>query len=51
MNIQDLLDQLVTLEGSDIHLIVGSPPMVRIDGNLLGVEGAGPLTPEEAVPE
>lgn len=48
MNIQDLLDQLVVVEGSDIHLIVGSPPMVRVDGKLLPVEGAPPLTPAEA---
>lgn len=48
MNIQDLMDQLVTLEGSDIHLIVGSPPVLRVDGNILAVEGAGPLTQEEA---
>lgn len=48
MNIHDLLDQLVALEGSDIHLIVGSPPMVRVDGNLLAVEGASPLNQEEA---
>lgn len=43
MNIHDLLDQLVALEGSDIHLIVGSPPMVRVDGNLLAIEGEPPL--------
>ncbi len=43
MNIHDLLDQLVMLEGSDIHLIVGSPPMVRVDGNLLAIEGEAPL--------
>ncbi len=43
MNIHDLLDQLVALEGSDIHLIVGSPPMVRVDGNLLAIEGEAPL--------
>ncbi len=48
MNIQDLMDQLVALEGSDIHLIVGSPPVLRVDGNILAVEGAGPLTQEEA---
>jgi twitching motility protein PilT len=48
MNIHDLLDQLVLLEGSDIHLIVGSPPMVRVDGNLLAIEGTPPLTQTEA---
>ncbi len=48
MNIHDLLDQLVALEGSDIHLIVGSPPMVRVDGNLLAIEGESSLTQTEA---
>jgi twitching motility protein PilT len=48
MNIHDILDQLVTLEGSDVHIIVGTPPMLRVDGNLTAVEGAPVLTQESA---
>jgi twitching motility protein PilT len=48
MNIHDILDQLVTVEGSDIHIVVGSPPMLRIDGNLTPVQGAPILTPEQS---
>ncbi len=48
MNIHDILDHLVAIEGSDVHIIVGSPPMLRVDGNLIPVEGAPILTPEQA---
>lgn len=48
MNIHDILDQLVTVEGSDIHIVVGSPPMIRVDGNLKPVEGAPILTAEQS---
>ncbi|BAL86125.1 putative type IV pilus retraction protein PilT [Actinoplanes missouriensis 431] len=43
----DVLDQLlVTLvesRGSDLHLTVGSPPMMRVDGGLRPVPGYGKL--------
>lgn len=48
MNIHDILDQLVTIEGSDIHIVVGTPPMVRVDGHLKAVEGAPILTAEQS---
>lgn len=48
MNIHDILDQLIAKEGSDVHIIAGSPPTLRIDGNLLPVEGAPVLTPKQA---
>ena len=34
MNINDLLKSLVELRGSDLHLKVGSPPIIRVDGEL-----------------
>ena len=34
VDIEELLRQLVATEGSDLHMKVGSPPMVRIDGSL-----------------
>lgn len=47
MNIQEYLEIVVKKEASDLHLIVGSPPMVRIDGALIPV-GAAALSPEES---
>lgn len=44
MNIHDILSQLVEVEGSDVHIVVGSPPMLRVHGNLSPVEGAPVLT-------
>jgi twitching motility protein PilT len=34
MTIYDLLQQLIDQNGSDIHLMVGVPPMLRVDGVL-----------------
>ena len=48
MNIHDILHKLVELEGSDVHIIVGSPPMLRVDGNLIPVDGAPVLTSDQA---
>ncbi len=39
------LRYLLDHEGSDLHLKVGSPPMVRVHGALAPIEGAAPLTP------
>ena len=41
------LRYLVDHEGSDLHVKVGSPPMVRIDGDLGPVPGAETLRPED----
>jgi len=41
------LRYLVDHGGSDLHVKVPSPPMVRIDGELSPVEGAESLTPED----
>lgn len=46
MSIQEFLEIVVKKEASDLHLIVGSPAMVRIDGQLMPVSAAA-LTPEE----
>lgn len=47
MNIHDILNQLVELEGSDIHIVAGSPPMLRVHGELKAVEGAPVLTSKQ----
>jgi twitching motility protein PilT len=46
--IELLLDEVVKKKGSDLHIQVGLPPMLRVDGALTPVSGADPLS-EEAV--
>ncbi|MBU0974257.1 type IV pilus twitching motility protein PilT [Patescibacteria group bacterium] len=48
MNIHDMLDLLIEQNGSDIHIIVGTPPMLRVHGELIPVEGAPVLNLEQA---
>ncbi len=48
MNIFDLLSRLVELEGSDLHLIVGSQPYFRVDGELAPVENT-PILDSQSV--
>jgi twitching motility protein PilT len=47
ITMEELLALLVRQGGSDLHISVGTPPRIRIDGELLPVEHA-PLAPEEA---
>ncbi len=47
LNIGTILQTAVELKGSDIHLTVGVPPIVRIDGQITPLEGYTPLTPIE----
>lgn len=48
MNIFDMLDLLIAQNGSDIHIIVGTPPMLRVHGQLTPIEGTPALTIEQA---
>jgi twitching motility protein PilT len=41
------LEALVAAKGSDLHLKVGSPPRMRVDGQLIALDGPS-LTPEAA---
>ncbi|KGE20434.1 type IV pilus twitching motility protein PilT [Paenibacillus wynnii] len=45
--ITQLLHMAISSKASDLHISVGSPPVMRIDGSLHKLEG-GPVTPEEA---
>src|SRR4030042_4771258 len=51
MNIQDLLKVATQQGASDLHLVVGSPPMLRIGADLMPVPGEdkspGPIMIEE----
>ncbi len=46
MTIHDLLQLTIDRKASDLHLIVGVPPLLRVDGVLQAVPGEGVLTPE-----
>ena len=45
--IDELLKQAVEYKASDIHLKVGSAPIVRIDGELRRLDGYSPLRPAD----
>jgi twitching motility protein PilT len=44
VEIEALLRQLVQKSGSDLHLRVGEPPLIRVHGAMTRLEGAQPLT-------
>lgn len=48
MNIHDMLQMLIDRNGSDLHVVVGMPPMLRVDGALFPIEGAPILKKEHA---
>ena len=49
-SMRDLLEELVSKEGSDLHLTVGQPPKLRIDGVLRDSETyTEELTPKDTV--
>lgn len=41
--IEVLLDEVVKKKASDLHIQVGLPPMLRVDGSLVAVTGADPM--------
>jgi twitching motility protein PilT len=43
LRIEILLEEVVRRQASDLHLQVGLPPMLRIDGSLIPVPGFNPL--------
>jgi len=47
MNIQQLLEITIERKASDLHLVVGYPPMVRLFGDLVPVTGADIISDSE----
>lgn len=47
MDLKQYLQGLIDTKASDLHLISGIPPTVRIDGELSVVPSAGVLTPDQ----
>src|ERR1700749_2125869 len=44
--IEVLLEEVIKKKASDLHIQVGLPPMLRVDGTLIPVSGAETLTEE-----
>ena len=47
MVIRELVEIAVAKRASDLHLRVGSPPTLRIDGRLVAIDGLSSLKPKE----
>src|SRR3989304_4235021 len=48
MDINQILTTVVGLNASDLHIKVGSYPVVRVNGDLMPIEGAGKITKDAA---
>lgn len=48
MDIKKILEMCVQYNGSDVHIMVGIPPMIRLHGKLLTVPDTAMLTPAQA---
>jgi len=46
MNIRSVLEKMIALRASDLHLKAGTPPVVRVDGVLYALEEAAPTVQE-----
>lgn len=46
IDIKYLLQQTIDLKASDLHLVVGNAPVLRIDGELRSIVDSGILTPD-----
>ncbi len=46
IDIRELLDKMIDMGGSDLHILVGEPPTVRLHGGLHRMQEYGDLTPE-----
>jgi twitching motility protein PilT len=46
-DIESALRTVVEMGGSDLHVKVGSPPIIRVDGELAPLDGAQPLNDED----
>jgi twitching motility protein PilT len=47
LSIDALLERMVVLSASDLHVTAGTTPCVRVHGTLHPVEGTEPLTPDD----
>jgi len=47
LDVKAALEYLAARKGSDLHMKAGSPPMIRVDGDLQPIPEASPLMPED----
>jgi twitching motility protein PilT len=47
LNVNQLLEKLLEVKGSDLHLTAGSPPTVRVNGELRPLSELDPLKPSQ----
>lgn len=47
MTIQQLLDLTISSNASDLHLVVDSPPLLRVAGDLVVIQGSTQLTAQD----
>lgn len=47
LKIEKFLEEVIKKDASDLHLTVGVPPMIRIDGALKPIEGVNALTDKD----
>jgi len=46
-SIKELLTKVIREGASDLHIVVGAPPMIRVHGGLEPMHGYSPLSPDE----
>ncbi|MBP8128596.1 MAG: type IV pilus twitching motility protein PilT [Candidatus Hydrogenedentes bacterium] len=46
-SIKELLTRMIREGASDLHIVVGAPPMIRVHGGLESMNGVDSLTPEQ----
>lgn len=46
MTVQDMMGLAVSQDASDIHIVAGTPPSLRLHGDLVPIEGEEVLTPQ-----
>jgi len=47
LNLRGLLEEMVGRRGSDLHLSVGTPPQIRVDGDLVRMSNYDAMGPDE----
>ncbi len=47
LDIGEIIGKAKSMRASDIHISVGLPPVVRVDGYLIKMDGYKPLTPQD----
>ena len=47
ITLAELLNKMIEMDGSDLHLRVNSPPQIRVHGKMQPLEGYARLTPSE----